>query len=178
MPNLQKELKNQETKLYNLTDLLLEDRINKDDFDRRKKGIKEDICNLEKEIWWIGERRDEKIDSTTDFFQFVNTAVNSFNNWNVQARRSIFTSLGQNFVLKDWELAIELYPWIKLIEKISSNLTREYRRFKTDKKSTTISDSNAYDWIYLKWQQTVYLVRNSIMDCEGLYRTWIEDRLG
>jgi hypothetical protein len=48
--NLQKELKTQETKLYNLTDLLLEDRINKDDFDRRKKGIKEDICNLEKEI--------------------------------------------------------------------------------------------------------------------------------
>jgi site-specific DNA recombinase len=48
--NLQKELKIQETKLYNLTDLLLEDRINKDDFDRRKKGIKEDICNLEKEI--------------------------------------------------------------------------------------------------------------------------------
>lgn len=29
----------------------------------------------------------------------------------------------------------------------------------------------------LKWQQTVYLVRNSIMDYEGLYRTWIEDRL-
>lgn len=150
--NLQKELKIQETKLFNLTDLLLEERINKDDFDRRKKGIKEDICNLEKEIWWIGERRDEKIDSTTDFFQFVNTAVNSFNNWNVQARRSIFTSLGQNFVLKDWELAIELYPWIKPIEKISSNLTREYRRFETDKKSTTISNSNAYDWIYLKWQ--------------------------
>jgi len=30
----------------------------------------------------------------------------------------------------------------------------------------------------LLWQQTVYLVRNSIMDYEGLYRTWIEDRLG
>jgi hypothetical protein len=51
-------------------------------------------------------------------------------------------------------LAIELYPWIKPIEKVSSNLTREYRRFETDKKSTTISDSNAYDWIYLKWQDS------------------------
>lgn len=153
--NLQKELKKQETKLNNLTDLLLEERIDTDDFDRRKKWIKQEIKDLEKQVWSISERRDEKLDITSDFFQFANSAVNSFNNWDIRKKRIIFNSLGQNFVLKDWVLALELYPWIKPLENHSMELTREYRRVETTKKSTTISDSNAFNVIFLKWQDWV-----------------------
>jgi len=150
--NLQKELKRQETKLNNLTDWLLEERIDKDDFDRRKIWIKKDIKDIEKQISNIGKRRDEKLNVTTDFFQFANNAVNSFNNWNLKTKRIIFNSLGQNFILKDWILAIELYPWIKPLKNHAMELTKEFERFETTKKSTTISDSNALNVVFLKWQ--------------------------
>jgi len=132
--------------------MLLEERIDKDDFDRRKVWIKNDIKGIEGQIVNMSTRRDEKLDIVTDFFQFTSTAVKSFNEWNIMTRRTIFNSLGQNFILKDWKLAIELYPWIKPLENISPNLTREYRRIETTKKSTTVSDSNAFDVVFLKWQ--------------------------
>jgi len=31
-------------------------------------------------------------------------------------------------------------------------LTKEYERFETTKKSTTVSDSNAFNVVFLKWQ--------------------------
>lgn len=150
--NLQNNLKVQETKLNNLTDWLLEERIDKDDFDRRKMWIKRDIKDIEGQIANTSDRRDEKLNITTEFFQFANTAVDSFNKWNLKAKRIIFNSLGQNFILKDWVLAIELYPWIKPLKKHAMKLTREYQGFETIKKSTTVSDSNAFDVVFLKWQ--------------------------
>lgn len=150
--NLQTELKKQENKLNNLTDLLLEERIDKDDFDRRKIWIKQDIKDLEKQIWSISERRDEKLDITTDFFQFATNAVKSFNEWDLITKRTIFNSLGQNFILKDWILGLELHPWIQPLKNNSMKITREYRRLETIKKSTTISNSNAYSGLFLQWQ--------------------------
>lgn len=149
--NLQKQLKIQENKLHNLTDLLLEDRIDKDDFDRRKVWIKEDIRILEEEISNISNRRDEKVNKISEFFEFSTSIVDSFNLWDTQTRRNIFSSLGQNFVLKDWKLAIELYPWIKPLENDVVRLTSEYKRIETNEKSTTTGSSNAFDGLYLQW---------------------------
>lgn len=149
--NLQKELKTQENKLNNLTDMLLEERIDKDDFDRRKIWIKNDIKETENKILNMSNRRDEKFNNVTDFFQFASTAVRSFNEWNIMSRRKIFNSLGQNFILKDWKLTIELNPWIKPLEKNAIEINKEYQRFETTKKSTTISDSNTLNVVFSKW---------------------------
>lgn len=149
--NLQKELKTQENKLNNLTDMLLEERIDKDDFDRRKIWIKNDIKETENRILNMSNRRDEKFNNVTDFFQFASTAVKSFNEWNIMSRRKIFNSLGQNFILKDWKLTIELNPWIKPLEKNAIEINKEYQRFETTKKSTTISDSNTLNVVFSKW---------------------------
>lgn len=80
------------------------------------------------------------------------TAIKSFNEWNIMAHRIIFNSLGQNFILKDWKLALEFHPWFQPLKIMSKNLTREYKRIETTKKSTTVSDSNAFDVVFLKWQ--------------------------
>lgn len=148
---LQSELKVQETKLHNLTDLLLEERIDKDDFDSRKVWIKEDIKILKEQIDWTHERRDDKIDRVWDFFEYVQTIGETFNNWDVQTRREIFNSLGQNYILNDWKLAIELYPWMKALETSVVRLRGEYKRIETIEKSTTKVNSNAFNGVYLQW---------------------------
>lgn len=149
--NLQKQLKIQETKLHNLTDLLLEERIDKDDFDRRKVWIKEDIRLLEEHIKSMSDRRDHKVEELSNFFEFSSSIVNSFNLWDIQTRRNIFNSLGQNFILKDGKLAIELYPWIQPLENEVLRLTNEYERIETKQKSTTTGSSNAFNGLYLQW---------------------------
>ncbi len=122
------------------------------DYDIRKVWLKQDIKNLEKEISDINERRDDKLNITTEFFQFANSAVETFKNWDVKTKRAIFNSIGQNYTLKYWVLAIELYPWIKPLENHAMELTQEYERFETIKKGTTISDSNTFNGLFLKWQ--------------------------
>lgn len=150
--NLQKDLKTQELKLDNLTDALLENRIEKDDFDRRKLSIKKDIKTIEQQLWGMSERRDEKIQIVEEYFQFANTAVNTFNEWDVQVRRNIFNSLGQNFVLQDWILTIELHPWVQPLKDNVMELTQEYKRFETNKKGIVMGNNNTFDVFFLKWQ--------------------------
>lgn len=150
--NLHTSLKEKEKRLNGLTDMLLDQRIDKDDFDRRKKSLKKEVAQIEKDIANMSIRRDEKIDMVWDCFKYVSLVTERFNKASIQERREIFNSLGAKYILNDWILAIELYPWLKPLENKAVSLTRDYRRFETSQKSTIMRNNDAKNQIFLKWQ--------------------------
>jgi len=143
--NLNKSLREKEKLLNRLTDTLLDQRIDKDDFDRRKKSLKLEIASIEKDIKNMNSRRDEKNDMVEEFFEFVTLTSQRFNKASIHERREIFNALGEKYVLKDWVLAIELYPWIKILKNNMVSMSSDFTRFETYKKSTTKGKDRARD---------------------------------
>lgn len=70
--------------------MYLDELLNKNEYEAKKNDIKKSIASLEEKK---GLYRPER------------------------GKRYISHTLGKNYILKDWILAIELEPWFKIIQK-------------------------------------------------------------
>jgi len=146
----------EEKKLKNLTDLLLDEVIDKEEFIDKKESIKMNIERLKEERGKVDIRGQKLLDSTEEVFEFACTARDNFMKWNLKEKKSIFKTLGQNFVLKDWVLALELYPWLKVLEKELKNRDWWIKRLELTKNSTSSRRTNAISVDCIKWWELLF----------------------
>lgn len=99
--NINKTLMSEEKKLKNLTDLLLDETITKDEYNDKKDSIKFNIENLRAQRDNVDINSEKNLENTENVFEFAVNAREKFINGNLQDKREIFSSLGHNFILKD-----------------------------------------------------------------------------
>ena len=152
--NIDKTIRREEIKLKKLTDLLLEDIITSEDFKIKKLSMAESIERLRGERDKIDTRWNEVLWLTEEVFDFCIKANDAFIAWSMQDKKNIFSTLGQNFSLKDWELAIELYPWFKVIENWVKKNKSKKDMLEFLKNSTSSGRTSAILVCFNKWSET------------------------
>ena len=149
--SINKSILSEENKLKKLTDILINELIWDDEYKIKKKGIEEIIIRLKEERENIDLKWKQIYDSTIDTFNFVSSAVESFKNWDLEAKKEILSALGKNFILRDWKVLIELNPWFKVIYDRSDEIRWWLKRFETQKNSTSKVNTNAINNNNPKW---------------------------
>lgn len=132
--NLNKTIISEEKRLKNLTDMLLDELIDKETFTLKKNEIQEKIISLNDKKNNVDLKGQKSQTITESIFDFTINVVESFNSWNIQRKKDILNSLGKNFVLKDWILALELEPWYKVIQENISEAKMEVIELEPTKK--------------------------------------------
>lgn len=113
--NINKTLFSEERKLKNITDLLLDEIISKEEYYEKKDSIKFNIEKLKTQRDNIDLDSEKVLQNTEKVFEFAINAKEKFISGSLQDKREIFSSLGHNFILKDGVLALKLRPWFEII---------------------------------------------------------------
>ena len=108
--SIRRKILENERKHHNLTDLLLEELIDKEEYNIRKSWLKEHLIILNEKLDEIKNQNDVSIDTTEKIFDLIIWVKEKFNKWSLKDKKHIFSTFGENFVLKDKILAIELHP--------------------------------------------------------------------
>jgi len=152
--NINKTLMSEEKKLKNLTDLLLDETITKEEYSEKKDSIKFNIENLRTQRDNVDINSEKNLENTENVFEFAVNAREKFINGNLQDKREIFSSLGHNFILKDWFLALELRPWFEILWSNNEKNDANSIRFEPTKNSINFREINAKSSDFNQWSRT------------------------
>ncbi len=144
-------LEYEERKLKRLVDLLVDNLITQDEYQERKISLQDWIAKLKEQRDNIDLKGQKDLDVTEKIFDFATNVVEIFKNWDLQKKKEIFSSLGNNFYLKDWFLNLELAPWFQVIQEKLPEVKREYRRLELTKKATSYRITNDFSSKCSKW---------------------------
>ena len=89
--------------------------INDEEFLKEKNKLKESIEVIQKQIRGTEDRSKKWTELTERVFDFACEAQKVFKNGDLETKRSILSSLGQNYTLKDKKLFIVPYKWLEPI---------------------------------------------------------------
>ncbi len=143
LKNLYKSLELSERQLNKLTDSLISEIITDEDYKIRKKYLIIEINKFKEQIDKLNKENDTSWKLTEDIFDFIIRARTKFNHWNLQTKKEIVISLGLNWVLNDWKLDIEAFPWFVPIKKLSIKIIHENPRLELIKNSTCKLNTSA-----------------------------------
>lgn len=149
--NLNKTILSEEKRLKNLTDMLLDELIDKETFTLKKNELQEKITSLNDKKNNVDLKWQKSQAITEWIFDFTINVVESFNSWNIQRKKEILNSLGKNFVLKDWVLALELEPWYKVIQENISEAKMEVIELEPTKKVISFLQTDDLMLSKFKW---------------------------
>ena len=127
-------IKSEEKRLQNLTNMLLDELIDKPGFTDKKREIQEQIIVLKEKRDSIDLTEQKTLETTEQIFDFTFNLTDSFNNGSLQRKKDMISSVGKNFILKDWVLWLELEPWYKVIQVEYPKLVSELGRLEPRKK--------------------------------------------
>ena len=149
--SIRKKISENENKLHRLTDLLLDEAIDRKEYNIRKEWLKIELIQLDEQLLDVNSDKDKSIDLTEKLFDIIIWVQNKFNQWSLREKKTIFSLFGENYVLKDWILAIELHPWLKPIENKLPEIKRKYSRLEPNKKGISFLKTNTSNDVILLW---------------------------
>lgn len=161
--SLQDSLNKEEDKLMRLTSSLISGLIDDEEYTRIKKQVKIDIWIYENKLDRLKIDRDLSIDDTERVFHFIIDSVTSFNSWSLQTKKEIFRTLGLNWVLKDWVLHWNIYPWFQPIEKYNQRKRAKNAPLELASKSIDSPQLDIKNTSYELWSGVVKEVRLAII---------------
>ncbi|MEK7112774.1 MAG: hypothetical protein AAB875_05615 [Patescibacteria group bacterium] len=132
-----KTLSETQGQLDTLTRMRYRGLIEDDEFSRERKELQNQIARIKERMKETESRAEKWIDLTEKTFEFACYAFTHFNNGDIQTRREILNTLGQNFSLKDQKLQVIPNEWlVPIIEKYPA-IEKKYQSVRTDKKLST-----------------------------------------
>ena len=121
-------------KIDGLIDMRASGLIDDTDFNTRIAPLKREKAHLEELFDDTGDRVNKQIAIADEMLQFVRHATDKFNNGSLEVRRGILSTLGQNLVLKDRILTIDLEKSLMPMEKVSAEVLAIHKRLEPRKK--------------------------------------------
>ena len=130
----QKEYKLCLKKIDGLIDMRASGLIDDNDFNTRISPLKHDKARLEELFVDTGDRVNKQITVADEMLQFVRDAANKFNNGSLEIRRRILSTLGQNLVLTNRILSIDLENSLIPMQIVSDEIQAIHKRLEPRKK--------------------------------------------
>ena len=121
-------------KLDNLIDMRAAGEINESEFAQKKSVLTKDKMRLEELLADTGERINQWLQTADDMFTFVRDALVKFNTGTIEVKRQILSALGQNLILKDKKLDIDLEKSLFPVKMIAKEVKAIHKRLEPAKK--------------------------------------------
>lgn len=135
--SIEKAILSEEKKLKKLTDILISELISDEDFKNKRNQIEKNILKLKEQRDTIDMRSKKVLDDTIYTFKFASEAKEKFKWWDLHVQKEILSTLGQNLILKDRKIAIELHPWFQVLADRQSDIRGGLKRLEPSKNSTS-----------------------------------------
>ncbi len=121
--------------LDNLITMRMRELINDEQYSSRKKELTEKIAILKQRITETESRAMNWLQYTEQTFNFAQVAKAKFEDpeTTVDEKKSIFTALGWNYIVKDQKLYISPNNWLEPIEKKKESVEAEINRLELEK---------------------------------------------
>lgn len=149
--NINQSLEETQKQIDKLTDLLLKDLINEDEFKKKKSELQKNLMKLKSERDRTEDRAEHWLDLSEKAFNFATYAIYNFNKGSLQAKKEIFSALGENFILKDRKVSLELDEWLIPIQQGYAEIEREYLALEPNERSIEQLKKDPSGSIYSKW---------------------------
>ncbi|MGH9924712.1 MAG: recombinase family protein [Nitrososphaeraceae archaeon] len=149
--NQTKVLLSTQKQLDNLTKMRLRELITDEEYIAQKEELSSDLRRIKESLRDTEERADKWLELTEKVFDFATNALSNFRYGTPDDRKTIFTTLGNSFTLKNKNLEITLCEWFVPIQKEYAELERAFMGVRTDKSMTLQSKKAAFAAINANW---------------------------
>ena len=122
MDALDDKIKRLYNKRDNLLECLLENMISKREYTESRETIEDDLLQTETQRQVLGNSATSWVDKLENAFEFISNAHPKFINGDKKKKREIFRSLGQNFLLRDQKVSLDMHSWMMPIAKNSDSV--------------------------------------------------------
>jgi site-specific DNA recombinase len=129
--NQTKTLRATQIEFDNLTKMRYREEIDAEEFAHERKAIKGRLERLKKSMEQTEERAEKWVELTEQTFVFATYARAHFNEGDIQTRKEILMTLGQNPVIKDGKLLLQSNNWLQPITNGYPALRVEYEEVRT-----------------------------------------------
>jgi len=138
--------------LDELTKMRYRELIDDGEYLRQKDELKRKITKLQQEVKETEARADQWLEVGERIFNFAANAEREFSEGGIEKQKQILADLGQNFVLKDQILTLDVNEWLIPIGKKYPKLEKEYLALEPSKKPMNASQKRALVSVYSRWQ--------------------------
>lgn len=110
--SIEKSLKDNEKKLSKIVDLLIEWNIDNNLYEKKKEEIQKEINLYRWRLNDLNIENDNSIEKVEEILSFILLAKEKFNKWDLKMKKAILSSLGENFILLDGFLTLDIHSWL------------------------------------------------------------------
>ena len=121
--------------------------IGDDEYNAKIAPLKKEKAQLEELLGDTGDRVNKWLNVSDEMLTFIRNATEKFNNGPLQTRKGILSTLGQNLLLKDRILQIDLEKSLFPMETVSSEVSKIHKRSEPRKTQMKQED---YERLYAK----------------------------
>ena len=121
--------------------------IGDDEYNAKMAPLKKEKAQLEELLGDTGDRINRWLSVADEMLAFVKDAVGKFNNGSIAIRKGILSALGQNLLLKDRILQIDLEKSLFPMKTISAEVSKIHKRLEPRK---TVVKQKDYERLYDK----------------------------
>lgn len=149
---LQKNRNDVQHQLDKLIDMRTRDLLDDEEYISKRNALKKDVYKIDEQLRDTEKRADDWLELTEKAFNFATYARIHFRNGNLQKKREILMTLGQNLVLMDNQLLITPNEWLVPIGKEYPRLFSLYEKVRTNKKASSTEKEEAFSQIFESWR--------------------------
>lgn len=121
-------------KLNGLIDMRAAGEISNEEFGKKKKELSTEKDHLMELLSDTNQRVDSWLQTADDMFKFVRDAIEKFNTGSLGIKRQILAALGQNLIVKDKKLIIDLENSLIPLKIIAKEVKTIHKRLEPTKK--------------------------------------------
>lgn len=149
-----------------LLECLLDELISKSEFESQKNQIEHDIIQSQAQRQTLSQSSVVWMTKIEQAFDFIARARTSFSKWTQRTKREIARALGQNFLMSDRILHIELHSW--LVPIVDNNLVCCLHNVPSEPKENLSGKAFAVPWEVDTSEWWGFLdIRRTFQSCEG-----------
>lgn len=126
--NIEKNYKQCQKYLDNLTKMYYRSLIEEDEFLRQKEELLKEKTSLKFQLDQIESRANGWLESSLETFNFARNARRIFAEGNWEDKKRIIMQLGSNFILKDRKITLSRCETLNILEKGLINIRQKYPR--------------------------------------------------
>ncbi|MCE7936303.1 recombinase family protein [Candidatus Saccharibacteria bacterium CPR2] len=120
--------------LDNLIQMYTRELIDDQEYTKQRSELQGQKVKIQEKLRKTEDRADEWLELAEKVFDFAVHARHNFVHGDLNAKKEIFVALGNNPILMDGQLTIELNEWFKPIAENSEKLATDFELVRTDKK--------------------------------------------
>lgn len=151
--SLENQRSNLQTRLDSLVDKLTDGVLSDEEYGQQRDRLKRMMSEIDLKLRDNEQQADNWIELCEKAFDFATYARIRFKNGDLQTKRDILTTLGQNLVLEDQKLTLTPSEWLSPIAEGYPAVVAEYdRRVTTNKKASPQDEGEVLESMSESWR--------------------------